>query len=62
MGLSTQGLIECSFCGVDDGHCICSFPKKKPHGKHLIEIEVDSMIETIHGGSLLMRGESAEKN
>ena len=36
--------------------------KKRPHGKHPIKSEFDSMIEIIHGGSLLMCSELVEEN
>ena len=52
----------CSFCGVKDGHRIGSFPKKRPHEKHLIKSEVGSLIETLHGVSLLTCGEYMEEN
>ena len=58
----TGGPRGCSFCGLNYGHCIGSCPKYIPHGKHFIESEVDSLVETLHGGILLTRGELVEEN
>ena len=62
MGVLTQVLSGCTLCGLNDGCNIGSFPNKVPHGKHLINSEVDSMIKTLHGGDLFTRGESSEEN
>ena len=62
MVVSNRGHSGCSFCRINDGHCIGSCPKKIPHGKHLIESEVDSLIKTLHVGSLLTRGELVEED
>ena len=62
MGVFTRGPSECSFCTVNYGHHIGSCPKKRPHGKHLINIKADSMINTLHGESLFMHGGLVEDN
>ena len=49
MGVLTQGPIGRSFYGVNDGHSIGSCPKNISNGKHLIEIEVVSLIGKLHG-------------
>ena len=62
MVVLTRGPSVCSFCEFNYGHRISSCPKYISHGKHLIESEVDSLIDTLHRESLLMRGESVEEN
>ena len=62
MGVFTRGPSECSFCTVNYGHHIGSCPKKRPRGKHPVDIGVDILIEKLHGGILLMRGELVEEN
>ena len=62
MGVLTQGPSGYSFCWVNYRHRIGSCPKRIPHGKHLTESEVDSLIETLRGGSLATRDESVEEN
>ena len=62
MGMLTQGPSEWIFYGVNYGHHIGLFPKKRPNCKQLIKREVDSMMETLHGGSLLTSGETVEDN
>ena len=62
MGFLTQGPSGCSFCVVNYGHRIGICQKKRPHGKHPIDSAVGSLIETLHCGSLFMRGELVEEN